>query len=777
VPIKITDDPTTPETRVSGIPVVTEDLRVLTRAVRAMKDVLEVREGKRGSSLDQNVTVRDLYESGVVNITVGGDTYTGDGTTGSVTPSTPPPVLATPPKPTGFSATGGFSNIYLAWDVASGLYSNHSYTEVWRNTVDNFGTATLVGETAASFFADPVGNDTTYYYWIRFVSNANRFGPINATAGTSATTSPDPDYLISVLKSKITADLAAGNVLRIGNNTGQTDWFDTVIVEAGTFAVANTSGGVTKIPFIVDSGTVYMDVAMIKNASITSAKISDLVADKITAGTINVAITLNAATINGGSLNINNRFKVFSDGTTWLYTDHFYIVDPTSGTGSAVFYVDSGHIYMDNAFIKNLSANTIVSTDGSTPLFNATSDRLSVRGNSDSGSTQVAYIYVNEVINNNNNTGYMIWVWNRSTHALTDPPGYAATYASYRSAVGKYQFNTYGSLGNQTQMANFLNGLGSSYVVAVASGHYIETYSGLVTALKRCGATLACTRDSSNNPAGGGFYYYSPYALVGVPGCGEGHGAESSTEPGFEASVEIMWSGDQINGSGFGVNGMTLIQGGKIVTGSITANSIAAATITGTQIAASTITASHLSVSSLSAITATLGTVTAGQLQVSKLETGCSVIDPNAGAGYATHTFATTAAGAYNMGSTTGSLSTSVATSTNIRLYGPTAGGAGSQTVKTGGVPVVVTFSGTVDHHLSLWYRVNGGSWSWLYSMVEPQSSYGTVSFAVEIAVSLSASDYIDFGVSVTASDGTTIQNAGATEIKYGSMSVIAFNL
>lgn len=58
----------------------------------------------------------------------------------------------------------------------------------------------------------------------------------------------------------------------------------------------------------------------------------------------------------------------------------------------------------------------------------------------------------------------------------------------------------------------------------------------------------------------------------------------------------------------------TFINGGKIYTGSITANQIAANTITGAKIASKTITADKISVTSLSALTANLGTVTAGSL-------------------------------------------------------------------------------------------------------------------------------------------------------------------
>ena len=60
--------------------------------------------------------------------------------------------------------------------------------------------------------------------------------------------------------------------------------------------------------------------AQIDNATITSAKIADLAADKITAGTISVAVQLDAATILGGSLAIGttpNWFNVDTAGNIW----------------------------------------------------------------------------------------------------------------------------------------------------------------------------------------------------------------------------------------------------------------------------------------------------------------------------------------------------------------------------------------------------------------------------------------------------------------------------
>ncbi len=64
----------------------------------------------------------------------------------------------------------------------------------------------------------------------------------------------------------------------------------------------------------------------------------------------------------------------------------------------------------------------------------------------------------------------------------------------------------------------------------------------------------------------------------------------------------------------------TLIDGGKIYTGTVIADAIAANAVTTAKLAANAVTADKLSVSSLSAITANLGTVTAGTIKMKNVE-------------------------------------------------------------------------------------------------------------------------------------------------------------
>ena len=112
--------------------------------------------------------------------------------------------LSTPPVPTGLSASGAMTSILVQWDNPAGSYSNHAYTEIWSAETDNFTNAVLVGESSGMFFAHAVGEDTTRYYWIRFVSTAGIKGPFNSLGGTLGQTAKNPAYLLSTLTGQLT---------------------------------------------------------------------------------------------------------------------------------------------------------------------------------------------------------------------------------------------------------------------------------------------------------------------------------------------------------------------------------------------------------------------------------------------------------------------------------------------------------------------------------------------------------------------------------------------
>lgn len=195
----------TRETLVPSIPDVRDDN--VTDVLRAIKNVLQVREGQLGDPLDQNVTLRDLTDLKVV-VSNGGTTQLTNGVRVPVTNPTlvndgynPVDDLTSPPAPTGLTASATFTNVYLAWTSAP--YRNHAYTEIWRATTNNLGSAVLVGRSNTNLYADAAAEGQTYYYWIRFVSVANVIGAYNSTNGTPATTATNPATLLTLLTGQI----------------------------------------------------------------------------------------------------------------------------------------------------------------------------------------------------------------------------------------------------------------------------------------------------------------------------------------------------------------------------------------------------------------------------------------------------------------------------------------------------------------------------------------------------------------------------------------------
>lgn len=207
------------ETRVPSIPPIDRNAPN-SDVLKAIKELLEVRESRRGDPLDANLTFRDLYEVGVVGIRVNGAISYNNAPDDTVAaPKQPLPDkgeddFSVPSTPTGLKATGGIKTILVEWDSPSAY--NHAYTEVWRADTNNVGLATKVGNAAGNLYPDQVPSGVTRWYWIRFVSTANVIGPYNAVSGTSATTGQVGTADISANSitagSGIIGDLAVDNI-------------------------------------------------------------------------------------------------------------------------------------------------------------------------------------------------------------------------------------------------------------------------------------------------------------------------------------------------------------------------------------------------------------------------------------------------------------------------------------------------------------------------------------------------------------------------------------
>lgn len=308
----------------------------------------------------------------------GSDAASDDLTAGTETDLT---AFSTPSAPTGVEAIGAIENIVLEWSYSGAPIGKF---EIWRSLTDDFGQAELRGVTEALVFLDGVGPGSTFYYWVRGVSTGGVEGPFQGVNGVEGSTADDPisvladvsdgvkesnlaqallgnipnlagtpgvqtnlDSAVQTLNGTITSvesslqssvDAVDGTVdslytLRVNNN-GKVTGFglsndgteSSFGVLADRFFIVNQDNqGQTLTPFVVQGGQVFINSATIADASITSAQIASLAADKITAANLS-AISANLGSITAGSLAgpndrfkidlANNRLEVFDEGGT-----------------------------------------------------------------------------------------------------------------------------------------------------------------------------------------------------------------------------------------------------------------------------------------------------------------------------------------------------------------------------------------------------------------------------------------------------------------------------
>lgn len=154
---------------------------------KAVKSVIDVREGSAGDPLDANVTLRNLTDVGFLSGTAVASVMGG---AIGLPPGYVPPILTPPPAPTGLAQSASITSIFLSWDATPiGYASNHGYTEVWRSATNVLGSAVMIGTSNSIFYVDPLGSTgTAFYYWIRYRSAADVTGPYNGVSGLLAQT-------------------------------------------------------------------------------------------------------------------------------------------------------------------------------------------------------------------------------------------------------------------------------------------------------------------------------------------------------------------------------------------------------------------------------------------------------------------------------------------------------------------------------------------------------------------------------------------------------------
>lgn len=167
-----------------------------------------------------------------------------------------------PAAPTGVSATDGSScsAVNVSWNASAGATAY----EIWRNTVNDSGTASLIGNDTASPFADSSATPgVTYFYWLRASSVCGGSGFSLSDAGSRATAPGAPTGVSAsdgTSCSVVTVSWSA-----VGGATGYQVWRNTV----NNSATATLIGTDTASPYDDGSaaaGTTYYYWVVATNA-------------------------------------------------------------------------------------------------------------------------------------------------------------------------------------------------------------------------------------------------------------------------------------------------------------------------------------------------------------------------------------------------------------------------------------------------------------------------------------------------------------------------------
>lgn len=265
----------------------------LRRFLASMKEAVEVRLGRRGDPLEQAVTKRELIDGGIARL--------GSRASGELAPVSVDSGEAriTPPAPVGFTALGVFGGVTLTWENPFEAYNVHALAEVWRGNSNNPAERVLINSSRGATFFDRIPDEDagTYHYWVRFLSEYNREGPF--AGPLAASKQADVAKLMEQISGEIDqSDLSAAFAAEVGQlksnymikldvngyaagfglyNSGVSADF---AVLADRFWVAQP--GVARVkPFVVVNGTVYIDTAMIRDASIQQGKLGPISFGKI----------------------------------------------------------------------------------------------------------------------------------------------------------------------------------------------------------------------------------------------------------------------------------------------------------------------------------------------------------------------------------------------------------------------------------------------------------------------------------------------------------------
>lgn len=166
-----------PKTPIKGDP----ETRRFLEAVRQRVESVE----------DSAVTVADMRSAGFFErngINVGSSTATGE--------------VQAPSVPTNLQADGAFETVVLTWDYVD--YVGHSNTRIYRSNTNVFADAEVLANIEGRIYADLVGSNKTYYYWVSNVNNNGIESATSQSAGVVGVTLPNTQFILNLLTNSIT---------------------------------------------------------------------------------------------------------------------------------------------------------------------------------------------------------------------------------------------------------------------------------------------------------------------------------------------------------------------------------------------------------------------------------------------------------------------------------------------------------------------------------------------------------------------------------------------
>ena len=111
-------------------------------------------------------------------------------------------VIDKPPAPTGVRVTGGLGNITIEWD----WINDATATEIFVSETDDIKTATRLTRVTAKMYSHEVGAKQVRYYWLRHARGVN-VGPFNQMTGIRGESSVDIDAELEVLNKKLSQNI------------------------------------------------------------------------------------------------------------------------------------------------------------------------------------------------------------------------------------------------------------------------------------------------------------------------------------------------------------------------------------------------------------------------------------------------------------------------------------------------------------------------------------------------------------------------------------------